>query len=83
MNTCPVLLLTPFVQEASSLFDVTHEIRLGDGVAYWSRVSLPVSGGIDRQPAKMLQALSVICNVKNDEIAYSSRKKRDRRARRG
>lgn len=66
---CPVLLFTPDVEAWLQLFTVTHALRVGLGGARWERIALPVSGGIDEQPAKDLHALSWIADVWNAWLA--------------
>ena len=65
LHACPVRLLTPEVKAWLSLFDLTHELRTGQGGAYFQRVAFPASGGVDEQPARTLEALNVIRRVRN------------------
>jgi hypothetical protein len=65
LRACPVRLLTPDVKAWLSLFDLTHEVRRGEGRAYFTRVAFPASGGVDDQPARTIEALNVIRVVRN------------------
>jgi len=73
LHACPVRLFTPDVEGLLSLFAVTHELRVGFGGARWERITLPTAGGIDAQPARDLEALGLIAQVRNAWLSHRER----------
>ena len=60
-----MLLFTPDVIEALDWFQLTHQPQGGYGWVQWQRTSLPVAGGVEDQPAKLMEALTLIAREEN------------------
>ncbi len=70
MSTCPVLLLTPEVEEAFTWFHATHDVALLDGQKpQWRRTCLPAAGGIAEQDARLMATLEHLRTVLNGRLA--------------
>jgi hypothetical protein len=80
LTTCPVLEFTPFVDEVLSWFGSTYDLELGVGVARWRMTTLPYPGALAEQPAKLMEALTFVADVRNTQL-LSERKPRERRRR--
>lgn len=63
-----MLLFTPDVLEAQRWFELTHDLQGGYGWAMWQRTSLPVEGGVEDQPAKLMETLALIAREENARI---------------
>jgi len=83
LHECPVLLFTPDVQEALSWFQLTHDLQGGYGWAMWQRTSLPVAGGVEDQPAKLMEALALIARHENGLIEQARKQSRGEGRERG
>jgi len=70
------------VNEALAWFDECYALEAGFGWVRWRRVALPTEGGIDVQPARLLEQMAWIAQVRNAELsrrrpARGGRQKRD------
>lgn len=88
LYTCPVLAFTPAVDDVLGWFDLTYEIEVGFGWMQWRLASLPYTGGVADQPAKLMQALAFVARLRNMRIAEDLKRQRrgpteKRRTRRG
>lgn len=64
------------------LFELTHSLTGGLGWAMWQRTALPAEGGVEDQPAKVMQALTFLCDQRNrivDERRPQRKKKRTKK----
>lgn len=75
---CPVLLFTTEVKQALDWFDECYELEGGFGYVRWHRVALPLTGGINEQPAKLLEQMAYIADVRNTDLARDRPKRRGR-----
>lgn len=84
-----MLLFTADVKEALSWFQLTYNLQGGYGWAMWQRTSLPAAGGVEDQPAQLMEALALIAQHENallEQARKQSRGKgreRDKGKRRG
>jgi hypothetical protein len=69
-----VLLFTPDVDDAIDWFALTHDVQPIGNVAMWRREALPHAGGINEQPAKLLDTLTFICQQKNAAVLAARRR---------
>lgn len=74
MTTCPVLLLTPEIEEAFTWFRETHELTYEHGAAAWRRVALPAAGGVGDQDSRLMATLDHLKSVFNVRLAREQRK---------
>jgi hypothetical protein len=51
------------------MFALTHQLRSGPGWAMWQLEKLPAAGGIEDQPAKLMEALAIIAGEENAALA--------------
>jgi hypothetical protein len=73
MHECPVLTFTPDVTNYLAWFELTHQVHVGAGWTAWQRSSLPASGGLEDQPAKLMEALALIAREENALIWKAQR----------
>lgn len=73
---CPVLLFTSDVTEALEWFQLTHQLVGGYGWVAWQRTSLPAAGGVEDQPAKLMEALALIARDENALIRQARKTRR-------
>jgi hypothetical protein len=66
------------VREWLQLFELTHQVYGGYGWVMWQRTSLLVSGGIEDQPAKDMEALTLIARIENAALAKRPKRERKR-----
>jgi len=66
------------VEEWLEWFALTHQLQGGMGWLAWQRTALPVAGGVGDQPAKVMEALTVIAREENAAL-----QRRGRASRRG
>lgn len=78
--TCPVLAFTPQVEAVLQWFALTHVLQGGFGWVLWQRVALPEAGGVGDQPARLMEALGWVGQLRNAALAQQSRST-DRRRR--
>lgn len=71
-------LFTRDVRAALRWFELTHQLHGGHGWLAWQRASLPAAGGLENQPARLMEQLALIAREENDAIYR--RQERDRRA---
>lgn len=89
MHECPVLLFTQVVREALEWFQLTHQLQGGYGWVQWQRTALPAAGGVEDQPAKLMEALALIAREENALIEQARKqsrgkgRERDQEQRRG
>jgi hypothetical protein len=53
-----VRLYTAAVEEVLWWFRWTHQLQVWGGVVRWERTSLPCEGGLNHQPAKLMESLA-------------------------
>lgn len=58
------------------MFELTHQLRVGSGWAMWQRDSLPSEGGIEDQPAKLMEALALIARIENTALRLEAARAR-------
>jgi hypothetical protein len=63
-----VLLFTRDVQEALEWFALTHQLVQDNGGLRWQRTSLPAAGGLEDQPARLMETLALIACEENAVI---------------
>lgn len=63
-----MLLFTPEVQQHLELFALTHQLQGGYGWIAWQLTTLPATGGMEDQPAKLMEALALIAREENARI---------------
>lgn len=68
-----MLLFTTEVKQYLEWFQLTHQLRGGYGWIAWQRTALPAAGGLEGQPAKLMEALALIAREEN---ALLQRKRR-------
>jgi hypothetical protein len=84
-----VLLFTPDVKEALEWFQLTYQLQGGYGWVEWQRTALPAAGGLEDQPAKLMETLALIARNKNALIEQARKqsrgagRERDQEKRRG
>ena len=61
LHVCPVRFFTPDVEQVLEWFEATHRVELIGQVPQWQRVTLPYTGGLNEQPAKLIEALTFVC----------------------
>jgi hypothetical protein len=67
--------------DALELFDLCYTPILREGVApHYERVALPSSGGMEEQPARLMQELTLIEGYANSELIEDVKDYRRRRA---
>lgn len=69
-----MLVFTPEVKQYLEWFVLTHQLRGGYGWLAWQRVALPIAGGMDEQPAKLMEALAFIAREENAQILLRTKK---------
>jgi hypothetical protein len=74
-----VLLFTPEVNAYIEMFEMTHTLNGGVGWVMWQRTALPAEGGVEDQPAKVMQAITFLAEQHNALIDARRPKKKDRR----
>ena len=73
-TTCPVLLLTPEVEEAFAWFYETHELEGGgDRPPAWRRTVLPAAGGVAEQDARLMATLDYLRTILNARLPRPAR----------
>lgn len=78
VNRCPVLAFTPDVEEAMAVFRHAYEVTSnGFGAVWYRRTALPVEGGIEAQPAKVMQQLQWLERLNNDQMAARMKEQRE------
>lgn len=60
-----MLLFTPDVQDYLDWFVLTHQVQGGYGWIAWQMTKLPAKGGLEDQPAKLMEALALIAREEN------------------
>lgn len=60
-----MLLFTPDVKEYLEWFALTHQLQGGYGWMVWQLTKLPANGGVEDQPAKVMEALALIAREEN------------------
>lgn len=78
-----MLLFTPDVEEALAWFQLTHDLQGGFGWAMWQRMSLPTAGGVEDQPAKLMESLALIARHENAGIEQARQQSRGQGRERG
>jgi hypothetical protein len=68
-TTCPVLTLTPDVEEAFAWFHATHELARDQGRLFWRRTSLPAAGGVGDQDARLMATIEHLAAVQGGILA--------------
>lgn len=58
-----MLLFTPEITAYLEMFEMTHSLTGGATWVAWQRTSLPAVGGVEDQPAKMMQAMTFLAGV--------------------
>jgi hypothetical protein len=72
-----VRLFTPDVEVVLTLFRHAYEMTSnGFGAMWFRRIALPASGGIEDQPAKVMQQLAWVESLENAILAEQAREKR-------
>jgi hypothetical protein len=61
------------VKEYLEWFSLTYQIQGGHSWIEWQRSLLPATGGIEDQPAKLMEALDLIAREENALIRRSQR----------
>lgn len=61
------------------MFALTHSIRVSDGWIAWERTALPVAGGIEDQPAKVMEAMALIAREENALIQRAQKEAKAKR----
>jgi hypothetical protein len=57
--------MTAEVREYREWFGLTHQLAGGPGWVGWQRTALPVAGGLEDQPAKLMAALDCLAAEEN------------------
>ncbi len=78
-----MLLFTADVKEALGWFQLTHELVGGYGWVAWQRTSLPSAGGVEDQPAKLMETLALIAREENALIGRVKKQSRGKGRERG
>lgn len=78
-----MLLFTADVKEALAWFELTYDLQGGYGWAMWQRTSLPAAGGVEDQPAKLMEALALIARNENAQIEQARKQSRGEGRERG
>lgn len=73
-----MLCFTPDVKDALEWFQLTYQPQGGYGWVQWQRTSLPVAGGVEDQPAKLMEALTLIAREENAALTKRSERKQKR-----
>ncbi len=71
-----MLLFTADVKEALEWFQLTHQLQGGYGWVEWQRTALPSAGGVEDQPAKVMEALALIAREENALIGQARKQSR-------
>jgi hypothetical protein len=69
-----VLVFTPDVKEALEWFQLTFSLHGGPGWLEWQRIGLPHAGGVNDQPAKVMEALTLIAREENALVQRARRR---------
>jgi hypothetical protein len=71
-------MFTPDVEQALESFALTHDVQPFGDVVLWQRRELPHAGGVNEQPAKLLETMTFICQQKNTLLLAVQRPKAKR-----
>lgn len=64
------------MNEAREWFQLTHGLHGGPGWVEWQRTSLPAAGGVEDQPAKLMEALALLAREENALIRRAAKQRR-------
>jgi hypothetical protein len=78
MHICPVLMFTPEMDVLFETFAETHDVQVGVGWARWQRTTLPYGGGLNEQPAKLMDELAFVRQQQNALLRRKDAKPRRR-----
>jgi len=83
LNECPVRYLTAENRAWIDIFHQTHQVRVDglSGYVRFERTALPVAGGLYDQPARDMEALSVLEAVAAAVIDEQTKERRAREKR--
>lgn len=74
-----MLQFTADVKDYLEWFHLTHQIHGGYGWVVWQRTSLPLEGGVEDQPAKLMEALALIAREET-ELLQRKPKRRQKKS---
>lgn len=73
-----MLLFTTDVTETFEWFELTHQVKTGTGAPVWQRTSLPAAGGLEDQPARLMEALALVAREENRQIRMAMKSQTNR-----